>query len=256
MPHPNAATPPSLIEFQRDLAWLLALLVAVLLWDQTGLDLAAMRAFGNPSGFPWRDHWLTRGVLHEGGRALGYLVLFALIVNVWKPLPFARRLTRGERARWLATLLLCVAIIPLLKAHSLTSCPWSLREFGGSAIHVSHWRWGIGDGGGGGCFPSGHASTAFCLLGGWFALRHQHAAAARLWLAGTLTGGVVLGVAQTARGAHYPSHTLWTAWICLAVCNVSFHALQRAVPWRRTAPQPLLTAPNDAAAPVGQNSSA
>ena len=29
--------------------------------------------------------------------------------------------------------------------------------------------------------------------------------------------GVVYGVGQMLRGAHYPSHTMWTAWICWAV---------------------------------------
>lgn len=29
--------------------------------------------------------------------------------------------------------------------------------------------------------------------------------------------GVVYGVGQMLRGAHYPSHTMWTGWICWAV---------------------------------------
>jgi membrane-associated PAP2 superfamily phosphatase len=28
--------------------------------------------------------------------------------------------------------------------------------------------------------------------------------------------GLVLGLAQTLRGAHYPSHTAWTALVCAA----------------------------------------
>ena len=26
--------------------------------------------------------------------------------------------------------------------------------------------------------------------------------------------GLLFGGAQTLRGAHYPSHSLWTAWLC------------------------------------------
>jgi membrane-associated PAP2 superfamily phosphatase len=214
-------------QLRRDIAWLLAALALLLLWDATGLDLMAVRAFGDASGFAWRNHWLTRGVMHEGGRAIGYLMLLVLAFNVWRPLPFASRLSRRERVVWLGSLLLCVALIPLLKAVSLTSCPWSLEEFGGTARYVSHWRWGVTDGGSGGCFPSGHASTAFCLLSGWFALRGQHPRAARVWLFCACTAGLVLGIAQTMRGAHYPSHTLWTAWICFAVCMLCHHAAQR-----------------------------
>jgi membrane-associated PAP2 superfamily phosphatase len=33
--------------------------------------------------------------------------------------------------------------------------------------------------------------------------------------------GLVLGAIQTLRGAHYPSHTAWTALICAAVAWVN-----------------------------------
>jgi membrane-associated PAP2 superfamily phosphatase len=45
-------------------------------------------------------------------------------------------------------------------------------------------------------------------------------------LAGVLVGGVVFGGAQMLRGAHYPSHTMWTGWICFVLCA----ALSRIVP--------------------------
>ncbi len=70
------------------------------------------------------------------------------------------------------------------------------------------------DGGPGGCFPAGHASAAFAYAGGWFAWRRAAPALARRWLFGALAAGLLLGVAQQMRGAHYMSHTLWTAWIC------------------------------------------
>jgi membrane-associated PAP2 superfamily phosphatase len=34
--------------------------------------------------------------------------------------------------------------------------------------------------------------------------------------AAILLTGLVLGLAQTLRGAHYPSHTAWTALVCAA----------------------------------------
>lgn len=33
-----------------------------------------------------------------------------------------------------------------------------------------------------------------------------------------LVVGTLFGWAQMARGAHYPSHTLWSAWLCWLVC--------------------------------------
>jgi len=42
-------------------------------------------------------------------------------------------------------------------------------------------------------------------------------AVARRWLAAALAAGLVLGVAQQLRGAHFMSHTLWSAWLCWVV---------------------------------------
>lgn len=209
---------------RHDLAWCLALLAALLLWDLSGLDLALMRWLASPVGYDWREHWFTTRVLHQGGRLLGWIVLTALVLQLWRPLPFARNLALAERRWWLATCLLCLLAIPLFKQASLTSCPWSLAEFGGTARYVSHWQWGMADGAGGGCFPSGHASAAFSFLAGYFALRQHHPLAARRWLLGVVGLGLLFGSGQTLRGAHYPSHTLWTAWICLALTLASQRA--------------------------------
>ena len=215
---------------QRDLAWAAGLLLLLLLWDVSGADLAVRRAVASPTGFAWREHWFTTLVLHQGGRVIGWIVLIALVVQWWRPLPFAGDLTPGERRWWLTTSLLCLLTFPLLKRISLTSCPWSLAEFGGTASYVSHWWLGVADGGGGGCFPSGHASAAFSFLGGYFALRPHHPLAARRWLGGVVGLGLLFGLGQTLRGAHYPSHTLWTAWICLALTLASYHGWRA---WRR-----------------------
>jgi membrane-associated PAP2 superfamily phosphatase len=119
-----------------------------------------------------------------------------------------------------------VLLVPLIKRVSLTSCPWSLAEFGGAASYVSHWAWGRTDGGPGHCFPSGHASGAFSFLAGWWALRVSAPRAARWWLVLTVVVGLVFGWGQMMRGAHYASHTLWTAWICWAVTVASWHLLR------------------------------
>ncbi len=220
---------PSLFD---DLRPLVIAGLALILFDMLGLDLPLIRLFGTPDGFPWRDHWLTAGLLHHGIRNAGWLLCGVLVIGIWRAPPMLAILSRRERLWWLGTSLLCVALIPLLKRHSLTSCPWSLAEFGGTATYVSHWLWARGDGGPGGCFPSGHASTAFGYLAGWFALRRSAPRTARTWLALTVTIGLALGWVQMMRGAHYASHSLWTAWICWGVTAVSFHAFHE---WRESA---------------------
>ena len=195
----------------------------LLLWDASGLDLAFARAWGGAEGFPWRDHWLTSRVAHDGGRWLAGAVLAALVINVWRPL--FGGLTRAERVRWLIVTLGTLLLVPMLKKLSSTSCPYELAEFGGRALYVSHWRFGVGDGGPGGCFPSGHATSAIAFFSGWFALRERHPQAARAWLAAVLALMLFYGWAQMARGAHYPSHTLWSAWLGWTLATLAMAAM-------------------------------
>lgn len=205
-------------------------LAALLAWDFAGLDLALIRPWAGSAGFPWREHWLPRDVFHEGGRALaGAMLAFMLVLNLWRGLLPA--LTRRERLWWLGTTVVCLLLIPVLKRQSLTSCPWDLNEFGGLAQYISHWRFGVPDGGPGRCFPSGHASSAFAFFAGFFALHRAYPRAARAFLVVLLICGACYGWAQMVRGAHYASHTMWTMWICGAVTTLSaqlFLRTQRA----------------------------
>jgi len=48
--------------------------------------------------------------------------------------------------------------------------------------------------------------------------------------------GALYGWAQLARGAHYVSHTLWSAWLCWVVCALAAHWQARRQSARRAAP--------------------
>ncbi len=205
---------------------LAAAALLLLLWDASGLDLSWMRLLGSSQGFALRDAMLTRTVLHEGGRLIAFACMAWLVVSIWRPSGLLSGLTRSERLWTVATCVLCLVAISLLKRASATSCPWSLAEFGGLAHYVPHWRWGQPDGGGGGCFPSGHASSAFGYLPIGWALWARNRKLAGRWLLGLAIFGLAIGTGQTLRGAHYPSHTLWTAWFCAAITAASWHAWQ------------------------------
>ena len=226
------ASPSPLVdagELRRDLLVLAAAFVALAAWDLLGLDLPISRLFGDAGGFALRDQWLVSDVLHSGARYLAWALALVLVAGIRRPLPFARGLSRADRIAWVAATAACALLIPLLKLASLTSCPWSLAEFGGTAVHVSHWAIGQADGGPGRCFPAGHATAAFCFLPGWFVLRRTAPVAARRWLIGTLAAGAVLTMVQVVRGAHYVSHSLWTGWCCAVLGAVLLHAVRA---WR------------------------
>jgi membrane-associated PAP2 superfamily phosphatase len=227
---------------------LLAGLLALLAWDASGLDLTLSRWVGTAAGFAWRDSLWTATVLHDGGRwgawaVMGLLAAIALrIPPLHTPAAAAAahypsRPSRGERGYWLAVMLLCMLLVPAIKRFSTTSCPWDLAEFGGAAQYLSHWRWGVPDGGGGRCFPSGHAVAAFGFLGQYFMWRRHDRQRARLWLWGVCAAGVLFGAGQWLRGAHFVSHTLWSAWLCALFCATA-GAVRRA-PKAPVAPRAL-----------------
>ncbi|MCU0956096.1 MAG: phosphatase PAP2 family protein [Hydrogenophaga sp.] len=203
----------------------LASLVMALAWDLSALDLPVMQMIGDRHGFAWRTHPWLAVVMHDRFRQIA-LGLFLVLVG-WVVLPEAPgRLARRERLGVLGGVLVSLLVINLMKLRSLTSCPWELAEFGGRAWHVSHWQWGVADGGSGRCFPGGHASSAMAFVGlalpglgrGW--------RSGWGWLSMTVLPGLAAGIAQTLRGAHYPSHTLWTLVVCVS-CSTAVWAVVR-----------------------------
>jgi membrane-associated PAP2 superfamily phosphatase len=210
----------------RLVTWTLGALLLLLAWDALGLDLPLARLAGTRDGFPLRETWLMSAVLHEGARRASWLLMAALILSIWWPVGVLRQLTRGERAGIVAGTVLALLSVSLLKSVSRTSCPWDLMEFGGMAPYVSHWNFGVSDGGGGRCFPAGHASAGFAFVAGYFWLQDKAPRTANTWLLIVTTAGLGLGLAQQWRGAHYLSHTLWTAWVCWTTAGLAWGASQ------------------------------
>lgn len=190
-------------------------LLLVLAWEASGGDLAAMQAFAGPDGFVLRDAWLTRTLLHDGGRWVAGAMLLAWAITIARP--GADGPGRAERAHGLGIALACLLLVPGLKRLSATSCPWELADFGSRFPYVPHWLPGVSDGGPGHCFPSGHAVAAFAFFGLYFLWRPYRPRLARSLLAGVLLAGAAFGWAQVARGAHFPSHVLWSGWLCWAL---------------------------------------
>lgn len=224
---PILKVPQSAAHWRISAAISFALMILILAWDFSGGDMQMARMWGDPSGFPMRDHWWMVKVMHESTRTLGWLFLLALLFGIWRPWGSLRSLTRVERGGVFVSVLCALLSVTLIKGFSQTSCPWDLQAFGGSAPYVSHWNIWLSDGGGGHCFPAGHASTGFAFMACYFGLRQAGSRAAVKWLVAALLAGFVLGISQQIRGAHFMSHTLWTAWLCWTVGWLSHGLFQR-----------------------------
>jgi membrane-associated PAP2 superfamily phosphatase len=227
----------------RDLTlYSLLALLCVMAWDFSGLDYPVMQAMGDAQGFSWKDNWWLEAVLHTKARQLAGVVLLGLVLMVWWPRGWFRHLSRLQRIEIVMGVLWCLLCISSLKRISLTSCPWDLQDFGGPAVYVSHWRWGVADGGAGHCFPGGHASSALAFLALCLPWLTNATVAdrrrGRALLIGVLVLGFILGMTQTVRGAHYPSHTFWTGLICWAVSVLNHWAFDTFSRRRQALAQP------------------
>lgn len=223
MPVPTAVLSPQLAPagtpaappLRSHLAATLVLALLFVAWERLGGDRWLADLAGTANGFALRNHWLLEGVLHSGGRLVAWALALALCLGAWWPQGPLRLLTLPQRVQLAGGVLLSVAMISLLKAGNPAACPWSLVPYGGTVAEVSHWAWWVTPASGrGSCFPAGHASAGFGFLGGYFVFRQVAPALARRWLLAALAAGLVLGLSQQWRGAHFMSHTLWCGWLC------------------------------------------
>jgi len=193
--------------------------LGLLLWQiypATGIDQIIQSWYYDPAThtFPLRNEpWLTIG-MHSALKML--VIAFGVAVFGAWTVSFLEPALQPERRRlgwiWISMAITSV-VISTLKGASIHHCPWDLLEYGGYAPHLALFEAlpaGIEPGH---CFPGGHASAGFVLLAFYFAWRDDRPVAARVALIGGLALGAVMGWSQTMRGAHFLSHTLWSAWV-------------------------------------------
>ena len=200
---------------------LVFLLVAIWL-EFSGVDLWLGDAIYHWSGdsWRWRDAWVTATLVHEYGRTLVaglVLVLLLLILASWQVAvlsPF-----RSGLCYVLVSALLAGLVVNIGKRLTHVDCPWDLLRYGGTADYVRNFMSHADTGGVGGCFPAGHASAGY----GWFGLYYFVRQFWPRWrsaaLAGVLLLGLVFGIGQQLRGAHFLSHDVWTLGICWLVAT-------------------------------------
>lgn len=197
--------------------------VFAVLATTTTLDpaLAHRWFFDAQRGLWWgKDTFWDDELLHRDGRYLmrlvGVAALAAFAASWW-----VARLRPWRRA--LGYFAACMALVPLvvggLKELTNVDCPWDLAGFGGDRPFV-HLFADRPDGlPRAACFPGAHSSSAFALFALYFVglgLGRRRLALAGLGVA--LGLGLLFSFGQQARGAHFLSHDLWSAFIAWTIC--------------------------------------
>ncbi|PHV11224.1 acid phosphatase [Chitinimonas sp. BJB300] len=211
--------------------WIGMVLVALLLllvFELTPLDVLLEDPYYQGSRFIGAGNWWLEVFSHHWVK----LAVVFIAVGIWGRWALSWLPPRWpiDRHRWLVVgvaLLLAPATVSAFKQMSEKPCPWDLARYGGKLPYTSlleHLPAGTPRGK---CFPAGHASTGFALFA--IALFWRGNKPRRAWFAWVLALviGTALGWGQQLRGAHFLSHTLWSAWLCWAVCLVVFAVLQR-----------------------------
>jgi membrane-associated PAP2 superfamily phosphatase len=217
---------------------LLAFILAAVVLATTSADVAiAHTFFFDDAHMQWlgAHSWWANQFMHTGGRwFIRGIVVAALALLIASVLDRELRAMRRPAAYFVIAAALSTGIVGALKTLTNVDCPWDLSEFGGSFPFISLFedrpdalRYGQ-------CFPAAHASSGYALVALYFALRERSASLARLGLACGVTTGLIFGIAQQSRGAHFLSHDLWSAFV-VWIMSLSIYAFAfRARLWEPT----------------------
>jgi len=212
---------------------LFVLLAAV--FATTPLDVTIARAvFFDSAHARWigAGSWVITDLVHTGGR-WSIRVLLAASLSFWiatclKP---SWRSLRRPAAFFTIAALLSMGAVGLLKTLTNVDCPWDLVPFGGRFPYIELFGDRPDALRAGRCFPAAHASSGYALLALYFTFRERSAGLAKLGLALGLLTGLVFGLAQQARGAHFVSHDLWSAFLVWTVTLSVYAFAFRARLW-------------------------
>jgi len=213
---------------------LLAFVALAVVSAVTPSDLFVARLFFDSLQGEWTGahNWWVNEFVHTGGRWVVWAVeLVALSILVAALLEPSLRRFRQPAGYFALSVALTVGIVGLLKVMTNVDCPWDLAPFGGrfplvhlfaerpDALRQAQ------------CFPAAHASSGYAMLALYFTLRERSVALARAGLCIGLAMGLVFGICQQSRGAHFASHDLWSAAIAWIVALSVYAFVFKARLW-------------------------
>lgn len=184
------------------------------------LDQAVADYFYDSGHHRWYygKSWWANGLIHNGGNALVKLtaVVCALtwLLGWWRP---AWRHWQRTAAYALLVIGLATGLVALGKQVTNLHCPRDLSLYGGEQPLVHLWDSRPAAMPRGKCFPGGHSSGGFSFLSLYFIFLKKPGWARYGGLAMGLVLGTLFALGQWVRGAHFPSHDLWSAAVCWLV---------------------------------------
>jgi len=171
------------------------------------------------------DRWPLSGsgfvsdVLHRGGRYFVFSTALVCVI-VGGAGGLHRRLRPWRRRALLLgfSIALSAGFVALLKSESPDPAPWNATAFGGVIEHRGFFQSASPVGAHGHNSPGAHASGAFAFMATYFWWRRQNPRRAWFALAAGWALGQTFGLAQVARGAHFPSHNQWSCIVAWTAC--------------------------------------
>ena len=194
---------------------LFALLAAI--FATTNFDPAIARAlFFDPANQRWigADSWWTNDLIHSGGQLLLRSLVAAAAV-VWIASYKKTELIAYRRAAafLVIAVVLSISFVGILKTVTNVHCPWALSDFGGAQPYLHLFSHRPASMRAGHCFPAAHSSSGYALIALFFVFRERSARFAKIALCVAAVAGLMFGIAQQSRGAHFVSHDIWSAFL-------------------------------------------
>ena len=173
-----------------------------------------------------RDNLLTSTLVHAGGKklsTLAWLGVVACAVLAWRR-P-AWQAWRKPLLYLALAVLVSTSLVAWMKSWTHVDCPWDLVGFGGTRSYHDLLVALPPQTPDGRCFPAGHASAGYAWLALFFFFGSTRPRLRWQGLATGLATGLVFGVSQQLRGAHFASHDVWTLTICWIVALLLHRAM-------------------------------
>ena len=191
----------------------LALMALLLAFPPIGLDFALSNYFYTPGeGFSGKHSFFLEDILHD--RAKQAIIILAVVAFVGLIISLFYRPWAWLRLP-LGYIVLSVgistAIVTPLKVVTGVHCPWDLTEFGGKETYTPLLSARAPTANPGKCWPAGHASSGFIFFALYFVFRDRRPRLAKAALVFAFTLGAIFSIGRIMQGAHFLSHTLWTA---------------------------------------------